>query len=132
MASNYDPKVNRYRSFRFNGPYPDYESMRLDKPQNVLDKDEYCELMGQVVNARLDELTILSLGMASQYLVKYLKGFRTLGGYSRTAVRFGIALLPFYLMNEKNSSKLNNKYEELLTNKLKQNYENPISHQLKF
>lgn len=127
MASNYDPNHNRFKHIRYNTGL-NYIDMKLEKPENVLNKYEYYNLYSLTATGKQNALAGLVVGLITQFALGRLSAFKCLNGYVRTGVRSGVGLLPFLVLNELADRKVQQKYEEYILEKLKLKYENPISH----
>jgi hypothetical protein len=127
MASNYDPNHNRLKHIRYNTG-PNYVDMKLEKPENVLNKYEFYQLHILSVPEKRKAFVGLVAGLITQFALGRWSGFKCLNGYVRTGVRSGVGLLPFLVLNELGERKVEQKYDEYILDKLKLHYENPISH----
>ena len=125
MATNYDPKINKFRNIRFrNANYP---QMRLEGEARSLDAAEYAEIHEMKNSSKVCVASCLFSTLATQWLLARLAPFQSLNGYLRVISRVSLVAIPtgyaYYYMNER----INARYNEMLQSKLLELYENPIS-----
>ena len=126
MAFNYDPLLNRLRTFRFNHG-SDIESMKQARICDVLDIEEF----GIYHRTRNFYVTMLFGSIVAAQVVHYYVGrtaaFHGLNPYLRVVLRAGSFFVPYYSMQNLGKREMDKLYDGMLKSKVQDKYINSIT-----
>ena len=126
MAQNYDPILNRLRTFRFNRS-DDYETLRQERIQDVLDIEEFRLVHDKVEKATHTSILVTLSLLPFNYFLGHVPAFNSLNPYFRVTARTALLVLPFFIIRFKSKQELEQLYHEILSKKVTQKYEEPLT-----
>ena len=131
MASNYDPKINRFRHVRYNTG-PDFETLSNAPVEDAMTKEQFFEHERGQINRDQFMLANMFLVGGGQYLVSRIPLFMALNGKMRGVVRCGIFFAGLYGIQRTFEKETKERKDGFYMDTLKQYYENPISQNFKY
>lgn len=126
MALNYDPVNSRLKVFRF--PHGNnLESLKRERPEDVLDIEEFGKYHRAKVNSRRRQYgTLFLLGVYCYTLTKQ-PSFNSMNPLARSFLTAGVSLAVLIQSSYRERAYVNQVLEDFLIQKTLDTYEDPIT-----
>lgn len=126
MALNYDPVNSRLKVFRF--PHgKNLESLKRERPEDVLDIEEYGQYYRAMENSTRVKYTTAFLLGAYCYSLTKLSSFNSLNPLARSCLSLGVSLGVMIKVSCDQRDYVNKVFEDFLTQKTFDAYEEPLT-----
>ena len=126
MATNYDPILNRLRTFRFYHGN-DTASLRQERIQDALDIEEYGMAMKKLRSFKNQEIYGFLLAQTVHYFVGGTAIFKACHPYLRVSIRAAFLCLPVYLLKIETYNEMQSYYDSVLQKKVGGHYEDSLT-----